>query len=66
MPSGGEGVLKMLPDLAEKGLTEAEGRQLAERMFRAASRAYQEFEHSHDPPTEDDAFDYSFRRGGCA
>jgi len=63
---GGEGVLKMLPDLAEKGLTDAEGRQIAERMFRAATKAYQEYEHSHNPPTEDGAFDYSFQRGGCA
>ena len=62
----GDGVLKMLPDLEEKGLTRAEGRQLVERMFRAARRAYWEYEHSHNPPTEEGTFDYSFRRGGCA
>ncbi len=62
----GEGVRKMLPDLEEKGLTPAEGRELAERMFRAARRAYQEYEHSHNPATEEGVYDYSFRRGGCA
>ena len=62
----GDGVAKMLPALEEKGLTRAEGRELAERMFRAARRAYEEYEHSHNPPTEDGALDYSFRRGGAA
>ncbi|MDE0125341.1 MAG: alkaline phosphatase D family protein [Bryobacterales bacterium] len=60
----GDGVVKMLPALEEKGLTRAEGRELAERMFRAARRAYEEYERSHNPPTEDGALDYSFRRGG--
>ena len=62
----GEGVRKLLPDLADKGLSEAEGRELAERMFRAATRAYREYEHSHNPPTEDGVLDYSFQRGGSA
>ena len=64
---GESGVVnRMLPDFEEKGLTHAEGRQLAERMFRAAKRAYLEYEHSHNPPTGEGVFDYSFRRGGCA
>ena len=62
----GDGVAKMLPALEEKGLTRADGRELAERMFRAARRSYEEYEHSHNPPTEDGALDYSFRRGGAA
>ena len=62
----GDGVAKMLPALEEKGLTRADGRELAERMFRAARRAYEEYEHSHNPPTEEGALDYSFRRGGAA
>ena len=66
LDGNGDGVRKMLPALQEKGLTLAEGRELAERMFRAARRAYQEYEHSHNPPTEEGAFDYAFRRGGCA
>ena len=62
----GDVVHRMLPDFEEKGLTHAEGRRLAERMFRAARRAYVEYEHSHNPPTEEGVFDYSFRRAGCA
>ena len=62
----GQGVARMLPDLAERGLTAAEGRELAERMFGAARQAYVEYEHSHNPRTEGDALDYAFRRGGCA
>ena len=61
----GDGVAKMLPAPEEKGLTRAERRELAERMFRAARRAYEEYEHRHNPPTEDGALDYSFRRGGA-
>ena len=56
----------MLPALEEEGLTRAEGRELAERMFRAASRAFEEYEQSHNPPAEDGVLDYSFRRRGCA
>ena len=59
-------VPRMLPTWEEKGLTHSEGRRLAERMFRSARRAYVEYEHSHNPPTEAGVFDYSFRRGGCA
>ena len=62
----GDIVHRMLPAFEEKGLTHAEGRQFAERMFRVARRAYVEYEHSHNPPTEEGVFDYSFRRGGCA
>ena len=62
----GDGVSKMLPDLEEKGLTRDEGLELAQRMFRAAQQSYEEYEHSHNPPTEDGVLDYSFRRGGCA
>ncbi len=64
---GAGGVVhRMLPAFEEKGLTHAEGRRLAGRMFRAAKKAYVEYEHSHNPPTGDGVFDYSFRRGGCA
>ena len=66
LDGNGNGVQRMLPDLEEKGLTVAEGHELVERMFRAAKRAYQDYEHSHNPPTEEGVFDYSFRRGGCA
>ena len=62
----GDGVRRMLPSLDEKGLTHAEGRELAERMFRVARRAYEEYEHSHNPPAGAGVLDYSFHRGGCA
>lgn len=62
----GDVVRRMLPTWEEKGLTHAAGRELAERMFRTARRAYVEYEHSHNPPTGEGVFDYSFRRGGCA
>ncbi|MDE0103138.1 MAG: alkaline phosphatase D family protein [Bryobacterales bacterium] len=62
----GDGVRKLLPSLEDKGLTHAEGRELVERMFRMAKRAYQEYEHSHNPPTEEGVLDYSMLRGGCA
>ena len=62
----GDVVDRMLPALEEKGLTRSEGREFAARMFRAARRAYVEYEHSHNPRTEEGVFDYSFRRGGCA
>ena len=62
----GDGARRLLPDLDERGLDADDGRELAERMFRAASRAYVEYEHGHNPPTAAGVFDYAFRRGGCA
>ena len=62
----GDGVRKLLPALQEKGLTHDDGRELAARMFRMARMAYEEYEHSHNPPTAEGVLDYSFRRGGCA
>ena len=62
----GDGLRRLLPDLQEKRLSDADGRELAARMFRMATKAYEEYEHSHNPPTEEGVLDYSFRRGGCA
>ena len=62
----GDGVRKLLPALEEKGLTHAEGRELVERMFRAAWQSYFECEHSHNLPTEEGVLDYSMQRGGSA
>ena len=62
----GDGLRRMLPDLQDKGLTQADGRELAVRMFRMARKAYEEYEHSHNPRTGEGILDYSFRRGGCA
>ena len=66
LDENGNGVQRLLPALEEKRLTQTDGRELIERMFRAAKKAYQDYEHSHNPPTEEGVFDYSFRRGGCA
>ena len=60
------GVRKMLPDYEDRGLAFDEGRELMQRMFRAAKRTYIEYQHSHNPVTAPDTFDYTFRRGGCA
>lgn len=61
-----DGLQRLLPDSGQRGLSYAEGRELAQRMFRASRRAYVEYQHSHNPPTEQGNFDYNFRRGGCA
>lgn len=61
----GSGVRTMLPDLDEKGLEIEEGRELIQRMFEAARQSYMEYQHSHNPPTAEGVFDYSFRRNGC-
>ena len=55
-----------LPDFKDRGLTYDEGVELVQRMFSAATQVYFEYQHSHNPPTVEGTFDYSFRRGGCA
>lgn len=64
--NGARGVHRLLPALGQRGLTVDDGRRLAERMFSAATRAYVEYQHSHNPHTPEGTFDYHFRRGGCA
>ena len=61
-----DGLAQMLPDYEERGLTYGEGMELVKRMFSVAKQVYFEYQHSHNPPTAGDEFDYSFRRGGCA
>ncbi len=39
---------------------------LAKRMFRAARQVYHEYQHSHNPPTPKNQWDYSFRHSHCA
>lgn len=60
------GVSALLPELERRGLSEEDGRELMQRMFRAARATYLEYQHSHNPPTGDGALDYAFGRGGCA
>ena len=61
-----DGLRRLLPDYKEQGLSYEEGRNLMQRMFRASRQVYMEYQHSHNPPTAQGNFDYSFRRGGCA
>ena len=64
--SGQDGLAQMLPDYEERGLTYDEGMELVRRMVSAAKQVYLEYQHSHNPPTAEGAFDYAFRRGGSA
>ena len=57
---------QLLPDYRERGLSYDDAMVLVRRMFDAAKQVYVEYQHSHNPPTADGAFDYSFERGGCA
>ena len=57
---------EILPDLEAKQLTRDDGRRLLRRMFRAGCRVYREYQHSHNPSTDEGVWDYSFRRGGAA
>ena len=61
-----DGLARVFPNLEDRGLTRDDGREFARRMFRAASRAYHEYQHSHNPATPQGVWDYSFRRGGAA
>lgn len=40
---------KLLPDLSEKDLSYTDGIELLERMFKAASQVYREYQHCHNP-----------------
>ena len=46
-----DGLARVFPDLEERGLSRDDGRELARRMFRAASATYLEYQHSHNPDT---------------
>ncbi|MCZ0955139.1 MAG: alkaline phosphatase D family protein [Rhodospirillaceae bacterium] len=61
-----DGLRRRLPGLDERGLSYDDGLELMQRMFRAARQTYVEYQHSHNPPTDDGALDYAFTRGGCA
>lgn len=61
-----DGMGQLLPDLDKRGLTYEDGLELLRRMFNAARRSYVEYQHSHNPHTNNGEFDYSFKRGGCS
>lgn len=44
---------------------EEENNRLAHRMKNAATRVYTEYQHSHNPPTDEGVFDYPFTACGC-
>ncbi len=61
------GLRRMLPNLENRGLNDKDGLKLMDRMFRAARHVYMEYQHSHNPYTQNKwQLDYSFRRSGCA
>ena len=60
------GIEQLLPELSAKELTVADGRKLIKRMYDAATKAYFEYQHSHNPCTVEGRFDYHFARPGCA
>lgn len=49
----------------EEHLTYDEAKKVLSDMFDAAKQAYFEYEHSHNPRTDEDVFDYSFRHQNC-
>ena len=40
--------------------------KLARQMFKAATKVYEEYQHSHNPPTDPGVFDYQFDKGDSA
>ncbi len=60
-----EGVNKLLPDLKEKNLTLEDGLELKKRMFEAGEQVYIEYQHTHNPDTPDNQYDYCFYHQNC-
>jgi alkaline phosphatase D len=57
---------EILPELANRGLSRADGMELLERMERAAKRVYTEYQHSHNPPTANGVYDFTMEKGVSA
>lgn len=57
---------EILPDLEERGLSRKDGMELLRRMGEAGKAVYDEYEHSHNPPTPAGQYDYAFNHKGCA
>jgi alkaline phosphatase D len=57
---------EILPDLSNKGLSHADGMALLARMERAAKRVYTEYQHSHNPPTGENIYDFAIEKGSSA
>lgn len=56
---------EIFPGFGEKGLADADVKTLLDRMFSAAKKVYGEYEHSHNPATALDQFDYGFKAGAA-
>ncbi|GMR08740.1 MAG: hypothetical protein BMS9Abin26_1747 [Gammaproteobacteria bacterium] len=54
---------EVLPALEQQGLSRADGLTLLERMAEAGKQAYEEYQHSHNPVTPADRYDYHFTTG---
>ncbi len=61
-----DGLLKVLPSFAREGLSEEAARELIARMGEAGFAVYDEYEHSHNPPTPEGRWDYSLQAGSTA
>ncbi len=57
---------RIFGDYVAKGLTYSDCRVFLERMEAAAKRVYEEYQHSHNPATEPDIYDYGFRHDRSA
>lgn len=60
------GMESILPAITEKNITYEQAAELIERMFRAGKRVYGEYQHSHNPPTDDGVYDYGYYVADCA
>ena len=40
--------------------------KIAQRMFEAATKGYEEYQHSHNPPTANGQYDYAFEHSSCS
>ncbi|MGR3309959.1 MAG: alkaline phosphatase D family protein, partial [Candidatus Brocadiales bacterium] len=61
-----EDLYSILPKLKDRALTLDDGKEIMNRMERAAKQAYMEYQHSHNPKTDPGKWDYDFYHGDCA
>ena len=56
---------EILPGYKDKGLNASQCKELIKRMGMAAKQVYQEYQHSHNPDTPENQYDYNFCHKGC-
>ena len=59
-------IRKLIPSWKKNNLSYTKIKTLLGTMKDAAFQAYAEYEHSHNPKTKKDVYDYSFSQPGCA